>query len=232
MNRYIGLVAAGAFLSVGFASTADLSISPVKVSLSKRNPASQVELGNAGDASALMQSQVLRWTRQNCVDHVEPTQELAISPPIFALQGKSKQVVRVLLVGADSAEQESTMRLVLTQVGDTTAEDGAVVTRLAISLPVFVLPGVPVKPKLEWTLVRAGALLRITAHNAGNAHTRLRALKLTGRHGETLSEESHTDYMLAGDSCTWTLPAERSSPVTRLIAVTEDGEIALEVPTP
>lgn len=142
------------------------------------------------------------------------------------------QVVRVLLVGEGSAAQESTMRLVLTEVGGTTAEGGTVATRLAISLPVFVLPGVPVKPKLEWTLVRESTQIRVTAHNAGNAHTRLRALRLVDQHGRTLSEELHTDYMLAGDSCTWTLPAERLSPVTELIAVTEDGEITLEVPTP
>ncbi len=203
----------------------------MRVTLSLKAPAAQLEAGNTGDASDLLQSQTYLWTRHNCEDALEPTDSVVISPPIFTVEPNSKQIVRILLVNPDAAPQERTLRVVLTEIGTMTPDPGSVSTRMAISLPIFVLPVGIAAPKLEWTVLRDSATLQVTVRNVGNAHTRLRALRITAKDGSTIAEEAHTDYLLAGDSCHWSLPAEHLTPGATLIAVTEERETTLEVPT-
>jgi fimbrial chaperone protein len=214
-----------------FAGSAELGIQPVRVTLSVKAPASQLEAGNAGDAPDLLQSQIYVWTRHNCVDALEPTDAVVVSPPIFTVEPNSKQVVRILLINQDAEPQERTLRVVFTEIGAAQPDAGSVSTRLAVSLPRFVLPAVPAAPKLEWAVARESAILRVTVRNAGNAHTRLRALRLTAKDGTLIAEETHTDYLLAGDSCNWSLPAEHLTPGATLVAVTEERETTLAVPT-
>jgi fimbrial chaperone protein len=199
--------------------------------LSVKAPAAQLEAGNSGDASDLLQSQTYVWTRHNCVDSLEPTDAIVVSPPIFTVEPNSKQIVRILLVSPDAGQQERTMRVVLTEIGTVKPDAGSVSTRLAISLPVFVLPAGPAAAKLEWAVAHESADVRVTVRNAGNAHARLRALRLTAKDGTIIADETHTDYLLAGDSCNWSLPAEHLTPGATLIAVTEERETTLEVPT-
>jgi fimbrial chaperone protein len=216
--------------AVGLAGGAELSIDPVRVTLSRSSLAAQLLVGNSGDVPDLLQSQVFVWTRQHCVDVLEPTENLVVSPPIFTLQPDGKQVVRVLLTGQVPDGQESTMRVVLTEIGPLKDVVGEITTRLSLSLPVFVSPKATAAPKLEWTVNREGSRLRVMAHNIGNAHTRLRTFKVAAAGGATLSEESHTDYLLAGDSCEWALPADKLLPGSHLVAVTEERETTLEIP--
>jgi fimbrial chaperone protein len=222
------LVVSPAALAAG----AELNINPVRVTLSHKAPASQVEVSNSGDAPDELQSQVYTWTRKNCVDSQTLGDDLVISPPIFSVQPATKQVVRVLLTNPAVAVQERTLRIVLTEIGAVHPEPGSVATRLAVSLPVFVVPPGAVAPKLEWSAVREGTQLHITVHNAGNAHSRMRSLNLVGRDGVRLSAQAHTDYLLAGDTCDWVVPAQNLPPGAHLVAVTEDRETTVELPTP
>jgi fimbrial chaperone protein len=203
----------------------------VRVTLSLKAPAAQLEAGNAGDAPDLLQSQTYRWSRHDCVDALEPTDAVVVSPPIFTVEPNSKQIVRILLISPEAGPQERTLRVVFTEIGAAQPDAGSVSTRLAVSLPIFVLPAVPAAPKLEWAVARESATLRVTVRNAGNAHTRLRALRLTAKDGTLIAEETHTDYLLAGDSCNWSLPAEHLTAGATLVAVTEERETTLAVPT-
>lgn len=212
------------------AAAPDLSVNPVSVTLSRTAAAGQLEMGNSGDAPDLLQSQVFRWTRQHCVDAMVPADSLVVSPPIFSVQPDSSQIVRVLLTGPVSDREEQTLRVVLTEVGIAKPAAGTVAVRFALSLPVFVRPLAPAAPKVEWSLARAGSKIEVTARNTGNAHTRLRALKLIGADGTTLSNDAHTDYLLAGDSCNWSFSVNNLGPGAHVIAVTEERQTTLEVP--
>jgi len=217
---------------VSSAAAPDISVYPVRVTLSRAAAASQLEMGNSGDAPDMLQTQVFRWTRQHCNDRAEPADSIVVSPPIFSVQPNSKQVLRILLVGAASDREEQTMRIVLTEIGIGKPEPGSVATRLAISIPVFVMPTSPAAPDVAWSVVREGSQIRVTAHNVGNAHTRLKALRLIGADGVAVSNEPHSDYLLAGDSCDWTFPAAHLAPGARVIAATEERETTLGVPAP
>jgi P pilus assembly chaperone PapD len=146
------------------------------------------------------------------------------------VQPNSKQIVRVLLTGAADDAREITLRVVLTEIGAPSTQSGSVTARLAVSLPVFVLPNNPVAPKMEWAVARQGPYLKVTGHNAGTAHTRLLSLRLAGEDGATLVDEAHTDYVLAGDSCSWLLPAAHLPAGAHFTAVNEEREISLAVP--
>lgn len=208
----------------------DLTIDPLRVTLSVKARAAQLEIGNAGNEPDLLQSQVSAWGRKGCVDILEPSQSVVISPPIFTVQPTSKQIVRVLLSDPPESSQEVTLRVILTEISPPTPSAGRVATRLAVSLPVFVLPRTPAAPRIEWNIARTAGKLEVTAHNVGSAHTRLRSLKLVARDGASLLDEEHTDYLLAGDSCHWSLPTGDLRPGTRFIAVTEEREVTMPVP--
>jgi fimbrial chaperone protein len=207
-----------------------ISIDPVRITLSSNAPASQLEMGNGGDAPDLLQSEVFRWTRQHCQDSMESADGLVVSPPIFTVRPDSKQVVRILLTDSPSPSEERTLRVVLTEIGMAKPDAGTVATRLSISLPVFILPSVPAAPKVEWSVTRDGTRIQVTAHNAGNAHTRLKALRLVAADGTTVSDQSHTEYLLAGDSCDWSFAGDAAAQGAHVVAITEERETVLAVP--
>jgi len=108
---------------------------------------------------------------------------------------------------------------------------------MRISLPVFVLPDVDVKPVLMWQAARTpqGAL-KISLTNNGNTHIQILNFKLSLLDSaQPWVTKQSSEYVLAGQSRDWILPINADYPTPpsgdtlQLFAQTDAGDIEAEV---
>lgn len=122
-------------------------------------------------------------------------------------------------------------RLVIQEVPrpEDTGEGAAVAVLLRISIPVFVKPQVPSGALLVWEAARTSDQdVRVTLHNRGNAHTKIRDIELSSADGVQLAKlESFVAYVLPGEKRSWDLTTDVPLPGThlRLSAGTDDGRV-------
>ena len=221
------------------ASGASFGVSPVRVTLSEDRKISTIIVRNNGAETVSLQMGVLNWSQEEGDDVLTPTRELIANPPIFTLPPGGKQLVRVgLRSSAPDVQRELTYRIVIQELPAPPDPNFAGTKMLLrISLPVFVLPDVDVKPVLIWQAARTpqGAL-KISLTNNGNAHVQIANFKLSlpGSAQPWVTKES-AEYVLAGQSRDWNLPADSEYPVPppgtslQLFAQTDAGDIAAKV---
>ena len=209
------------------AAAPNLGVSPLVLTVASQSPSGQLQLTNTGAAPDRLQTRLFRWSREQCHDRLEPTQSLVASPPILTVAASGRQLVRVLLVDEQSRAIEGTYRIELMEIGDVAPPPGVVTTRLNLSIPIFVTPTGNAKSSLRWSVTRKGQGLSLAVTNAGNIHDRLRGITVLDAEGKSLATEARSDYLLAGDSCNFELPAGSS-----VVVKAESGETTLPVPPP
>ena len=118
-----------------------------------------------------------------------------------------------------------------------TSEQSGAQMLMRISMPVFVLPEVEVKPVLRWqaTHTQQGAL-KISLTNNGNAHIQIKnfQLLLPGSTQPWVTQQSN-EYVLSDQSRDWILPINADNPIPpmgvtmQLISQTDVGKIESKV---
>lgn len=78
-------------------SAASWNVEPVRVELTSEQTTSAITISNDGDQVTSIQVQVVAWSQVDGKDVYTPTKELIISPPIFTINPKQEQIVRVAL---------------------------------------------------------------------------------------------------------------------------------------
>ena len=185
-----------------------------------------------------MQMDVLNWSQEGGDDVLTPTRELIANPPIFTVPPGGKQLVRVGLRRAPELQRELTYRIVIQELPPPPDPDFVGTKMLMrVSLPVFVLPDVDVKPVLMWQAARTpqGAL-KISLTNNGNTHIQILNFKLSPLDSaQPWVTKQSSEYVLAGQSRDWILPvnADYPTPSTgdtlQLFAQTDAGDIEADV---
>ena len=185
-----------------------------------------------------MQMDVLNWSQEGGDDVLTPTRELIANPPIFTVPPGGKQLIRVGLRRAPDVQRELTYRIAIQELAPPPDPDFVGTKMLMrISLPVFVLPDVDVKPVLMWQAARTpqGAL-KISLTNNGNAHIQILNFKLSPLDSaQPWVTKQSSEYVLAGQSRDWNLPADSEYPVPppgtslQLFAQTDAGDSEAEV---
>ena len=225
-------------MGASVASAASLGVSPVRVTLSESQSMGAITVRNDGTEPASLQMEMLSWSQAEGQDVLTPTRELLANPPIFTVPAGGSQLVRVGLRRAPDGQRELTYRIVLQELPPPPNPDFMGTRMLMrISLPVFVLPKIDAEPVLMWQATRTSqGALKISLTNNGNAHIQIANFKLSlpGSAQPWVTKES-AEYVLAGQSRDWNLPADSEYPVPppgtslQLFAQTDAGDIAAKV---
>jgi fimbrial chaperone protein len=241
LTRALKQAACGLFffaMCASVANAANLGVSPVRVTLSDSQKIGSLSVRNEGTQPITMQMEVLSWSQREGKAVFAATRELLANPPIFTIPAGSSQLVRVGLRRAPDVQRELTYRIAIQELAPPPDPDFVGTKMLMrISLPVFVLPDVDVKPVLMWQAARTpqGAL-KISLTNNGNAHIQIANFKLSlpGSQQPWVTKES-AEYVLPGQSRDWSLPANSENPAPplgvtlQLFAQTDAGDIEAEV---
>jgi fimbrial chaperone protein len=221
----------------GVVNAASVAVSPVRATLSASESLGAITVHNAGTEPVPMQLEVLNWSQAKGKDVFTPTREVLANPPIFTVPAGGSQLVRVGLRRTPDAQRELTYRIFLQELPPSDLDLQGATMALRISLPVFVLPEVDAKPVLRWQAARTpqGAL-KLSLTNNGNAHIQIKnfELSLFGS-AQPWKTQASSEYVLAGQSRDWTLPANAENPTPplgvtlQLFAQTDAGDIEAEV---
>jgi fimbrial chaperone protein len=241
LTRALKQAACGLFFFVicaGIANAGTIGVSPVRVTLSDSQKIGSFSVRNEGTEPITMQMEVLSWSQREGKAVFAATRELLANPPIFTIPAGSSQLVRVGLRRAPDAQRELTYRVILEELPPPPNPDttGARMT-LRISLPVFVSPEIEAKPVLLWQAVRTSqGALKISLSNSGNAHIQIKNFKLSLLDSvQPWVTLQTSDYVLAGQSRDWILPANPENPAPppgvtlKLFAQTDASDIEAEV---
>lgn len=202
----------------GLATTAvaaSLQVAPTSVELQASETGEAVWLSNTdADTPVRAQVRLFRWTQHNGEDTLEPTRDLAISPPLVELAGGARQLVRVIRTGPPPTDTETSYRIIVDEVPDGTAADRTGLQfLLRYSIPVFVLPAgeAPITYQLAPRLEHDGDAATLVVTNHGGRHAQLADLAYVdagGNRHELLS--GLVGYVLPGQTMRWALPASAS----------------------
>jgi len=247
LTRALKQAACGLFFFVicaGIANAGTIGVSPVRVTLSDSQKIGSLSVRNGGTEPITMQMEILSWSQREGKTVFAATRELLANPPVFTIPAGSSQLVRVGLRRAPDAQRELSYRVILEELppppdSDSSGSDsgsGARMT-LRISLPVFVSPEIEAKPVLLWQAVRTSqGELKISLSNNGNAHIQIKNFKLSLIDSvQAWATLQTSDYVLAGQSRDWILPANPENPAPppgvslKLFAQTDAGDIEAEV---
>ncbi len=196
------------------------SVNPVRIELTAARPNALVQIANLSDEPTTIQVHVVSWRSDNNNESVYlPTDDVLVNPPIFTIDPRQKQFMRLGLRRPASAPAEASYRLIVEEVPKPPASGFVgLQTVLRISIPIFLKPATPVSPKLAW---------RVDYTNR-NAHIQITGLELTPvGANRTPIKTSVLDYLLPNQARTWIIESARiSGPVQiRLTAHTDAGNI-------
>ncbi len=183
-----------------------LTVSPITVRVPASEPQASVRVANHGQAPWPAEAHLYVWRQEDDADHLEPADDLALSPSRFDIAPGGEQRLRVVRLGAPPAREERAYRLVIEQRrGDAPASP----TLLRYSAPVFVLPDdtLPSRPMLVAEVVADAAGERLRVRNPGPLHARLADLAFVDATGHR--QPLYADlagYVLPGQARSWALP--------------------------
>ena len=175
------------------------SVTPVRIYMATKDRAIAVTVSNEGDEPIVMQAEVFSWKQKpSGEDLLTATEDVILSPPIVKLAARSRQVLRLAMLGARPSTDQVTYRLIVREVPDvaTTPKDIQLQLALAFSLPVFITPP-GAKRQLSCTLERVTLdTVRANCENTGNAYAQPREFTLTGTSGDKLASRDTGGYIL------------------------------------
>ena len=220
LRRIVWLLA----LSVAAAQAAAASfvVNPVRVNLAESQRVVSLTVSNNGTAPVRVQAQPMLWSAQGEMDQYEATDQLLVSPPLFALEPGGTQILRVGLRNPRAAEQEQTYRLYLTEVpGPVGADFQGLTMTLRLGIPIFVLPSVKVAPALEGNLTPAAEGVELAVDNRGLAHARLIEAQFLDDQGVLLGKTALSRDVLTGQQRKFHLDPQQWPMATRVHIRTE-----------
>jgi fimbrial chaperone protein len=145
-------------------------------------------------------------------EHLEPTRELMVSPPMLQLPVQGRQLVRVIRNGPPPTGPAEAAYRVLVDELPLPQADGKKGLNFVMrhSLPIFVTPAgaPPSPPQLSWTLRRQDGQAVLEVANSGGTHAQLADLVFTDAAGQrTTVHAGLLGYVLPGATMHWPLKA-------------------------
>lgn len=206
---------------------ASLQVAPTSVELQPGEKGEAVWLSNTdADAPVRAQVRLFRWTQHDGEDRLEPTRDLAISPPLVELAGSARQLVRVIRTGAPPTGAETSFRIIVDEVPSAASdEQTGLKFLLRYSIPVFVLPAgdAPISYELSPRLERNGDAATLVVGNRGGRHAQLADLAYIDASGKRrVLMAGLVGYVLPGQTMRWALPGSASR-------YSEDGNFKVRI---
>ena len=203
--KYILLTA---LFFIGNAQSANFSINPLRLYLDGKVRSGTVVVENTSDELLTIQASINFWSQQDGKDDlIIPTEEMVVSPPIFKVQPKSRQIIRVGNLKKPDTLKEGAYRLVLEEVPHPRKPDetGTLLV-LRISLPIFITPvAANTQALLKWKVTPVDAKnISLTFVNSGTAHIQINGISVNLPDGSSLvAIPSMMTYILPAQSHTF-----------------------------
>lgn len=213
------------------------TVSPVRIELSPQRPLGSLTITNDANEPVTVDAKAMVWTQSQGEDIYEDTRELIVTPPVFTLEPKASQILRLGLRRGADAERELAFRVFLTENApppSLTSTGIAMTLRLAV--PVFIRPKASPVAKLDWSAQRApdGAVV-LRANNVGNLHVQVSELRLKAG-ADIVGRQSSPAYLLPGQAREWTIKPEAgrafSAQTLTLEGNSDAGDVRAELPLP
>lgn len=206
------------------------SVSPVRIHLEPKSRAVAVTVTNDGDEELVMQADVYLWKQTpDGKEDLTPTEDVFLSPPIFKVLPKSRQVVRLATLRPAPTTQQLTYRVIVREIVEARPpkEGVQVQVALAFSIPIFITPPAA-RHQLACDAQRATATaVRVNCENTGNAFVLPRKFALTGALGQPLGSLDSGGYILPGSKRSFELGLTGSVPAgkARLTVTLDDATL-------
>lgn len=215
------------------AAAASFIVNPVRVNLSADQRIVALTVRNNGSAPVRVQAQPMAWLVQGELDQYQATDQLLVSPPLFALEPGATQIVRVGLRNPRADNLEQSYRLYLTEVpGPVGADFQGLAMTLRLGIPIFVQPAVAVRPDLSGALTQVAQGLELQINNRGSAHARLIEALFLDAHDAVLDKTALSRDVLAGQQRTFVLDAKPRPLATRVHIRTDPASAEFELALP
>lgn len=175
-------------------------VNPVRVELTAQEKSAVIRVLNTGEETVTIQSQLLAWSQQDGNDHLIPTREVLVSPPIFKIKPGATQIVRVGLLRQIDDHRELSYRLQIEEIPSPPAPDfKGLQVALRIGMPVFVKSRDKTAQDLHFSISKpVNGNLDLSISNQGNAHAQLYELTVHAKEGQTLAAHNNSLYILPG----------------------------------
>jgi fimbrial chaperone protein len=216
------------------ATSGDLRLEPVSLTLQPDEQATTLWLSNTGQQPLQAQVRLFSWTQDGGGEVLVPARDVAVSPPLLEVPPLGQQRVRVVRLAAGVPAAETAYRLVVDELPHVApALAAGDESLLRYSIPVFLLPAPPpAGPQLSARIDEDAAgrrLLRLD--NSGDRHARIAALSYVGTGGRRHSlAPSLAGYVLAGRYKHWPLPDDAGRPPYGRFEAEVNGQPQVLVP--
>jgi fimbrial chaperone protein len=202
------------FLAANSALGGEFNINPIRVYLDGKTRSGTVVVENLGDEVLTVQATMNSWTQEDGKeDLIAPTEDLLVSPPIFKVQPKSKQTVRIANLKKPDPKLEGAYRLYLQEVPPPRKPDEpGMSVAVRISLPIFIAPSdAKAQAAVKWKAEPIDAKnIRLILANSGNAHIQINGISVNLPDGASMgSIPSMMTYILPGQSHTFKIKTDK-----------------------
>ncbi len=230
MTRALLIGVLAALLSASSSLADSIEIGPTRLQMVGPERTTTLTIRNSNDAPASIQIRAIDWSQADGTDQYAPSAVLLASPPQASLAPGESQVIRLVIENLPAADRERAFRLVIDQIPSDQSPSGAGVrTAVRALVPVFVTTAITDRPRLQWTAVRSGTTVTLTAVNDGAAHERLIGATLSAG-GQPIGDPLE-GYVLAGAQRVWTIEGVPDGTQSLTIAGEgEFGEVRADVP--
>jgi P pilus assembly chaperone PapD len=239
-------VIAGAVISLAApVYAANFAVSPMDVTLGRGTRSQTIVMTNHDNVPLRFQLEANKWDERPDGQMVlTPTDDVIFFPQLFDLPPHGTQNIRVGTV-APAIGDEKTYRLVMHQLKSFEAPrpagnlDRATVIDVLtnLRLPVYVEPPAPKAQASVDSLMLSKGTLRFTVKNSGNAHFRIKSLRVEGFGAgpqPVFSKTTKGWYVLAGGSRNYELAVSGAgcSRANRLnlLVETDSGNLQSDLP--
>ena len=198
----------GVLAAAGTAAATTLGVAPIRIELGPTAATGVLTVRNQGDSPVVVQVRPAAWSQQDEQDKLDDTHDLLVTPPLFTIPPKGRQILRVALLRKPDPSRELDYRLVLSEVPPAaTPEVTGLRIALRVTLPVFVAAQNRASPDLTWQHSwQPDGTLRIEAQNRGTVHVQI--LDFDVQTADHAAQVLHTDaarYLLPGSHAHWQL---------------------------
>ena len=177
------------------------SVTPVRVYMASHERAAAITVTNESDDELVMQTDIYQWQQtMEGKDLLVLSEDMIMSPPILKMAPRSQQVIRLILLNETSSAQQSTYRMLVSEIPEArpARSDLQLQIAYAFSIPIFVTP-VGASAKLDCALSRvAPNSAQAICQNAGTAVAHATGLQLRTPEAETLVVQDTGAYILPG----------------------------------
>ena len=151
---------------------------------------------------------MFHWVQTDGHESLDPTTDVAASPPIVTLAPGDDYTVRVVRTAKTVVQGEESYRVWVDQLPASQRQSQSGINILIRqSIPVFFRARQLTRPNVSWTLRLEGGRLVIVASNSGDERLRIASLRLRDAAGATASfGNGLVGYVLGRSSVNFTIP--------------------------